>query len=139
MLAYPAKFTPCEEGGFTVTFRDVPEAITQGDDMDEARAMAADALESAMDFYLEDKRPVPAPSKARKGEELIALPVVVGAKVALLNQMLADRVRPVDLARAMNVPPQAVTRLLDTHYKTDIQTVANAFQAIGKRLDFSVV
>lgn len=32
LLAFPAAFTPDEEdGGFGVTFRDLPEAITQGD------------------------------------------------------------------------------------------------------------
>ena len=63
-MKYPATFTPAEEGGFVVTFRDIPESITQGDDEQEALFMATDALLSAMDFYFEDKRPVPAPSKA---------------------------------------------------------------------------
>lgn len=29
-MKYPATFTP-ETGGFVVTFRDIPEALTQGD------------------------------------------------------------------------------------------------------------
>ena len=41
-MYYPAKFTPAEEGGYVVTFRDIPEAITQGDDMTEAVEMAED-------------------------------------------------------------------------------------------------
>lgn len=36
MLAYPADFTPAEEGGFVVTFPDIPEAITEGDDEQDA-------------------------------------------------------------------------------------------------------
>jgi antitoxin HicB len=31
MHAYPAALSPNPDGGFTVTFRDVPEAITEGD------------------------------------------------------------------------------------------------------------
>ena len=100
--------------------------------------MADDARTVAIDFYLDDKRPVPAPSKAKRGEELISLPVVVSAKVALVNQMLVDRVRPADLARAMGVAPQQVTRLLDRRHKTDIQTVADALRALGHRLELSV-
>jgi antitoxin HicB len=43
--AYAATFEPTEKGGgFTVTFADVPEAITEGGSMADARAMAADAL-----------------------------------------------------------------------------------------------
>ena len=41
-MFYPAKFSPAEEGGFVVTFRDIPEAITQGDDMAEAQEISLD-------------------------------------------------------------------------------------------------
>ena len=67
-MYYPAKFTPAEEGGYVVTFRDIPEAITQGDDMTEAVEMAEDVLQSAMDFYFEDQRPAPLPSAPEEGE-----------------------------------------------------------------------
>jgi hypothetical protein len=36
MRAYPATLTPDPDGGFTVTFRDLPDAITEGDNRDEA-------------------------------------------------------------------------------------------------------
>lgn len=84
-MYYPAKFEPAEEGGFVVTFRDIPEAITQGDDEQEAIDMAKDALRSAMDFYLEDRRAVPLPSAVEPGEVLIELEPDVAAKVLLLN------------------------------------------------------
>ena len=48
MRGYPATLTPDANGGFTVTFRDVPEAITEGDSRDEALMRAEDALESAL-------------------------------------------------------------------------------------------
>lgn len=72
-LRYPAIFEAAPEGGFVVTFRDIPEAITQGDTEAEAMEMAEDALFSAMEFYLEDKRPVPLPSAALPGERLVTL------------------------------------------------------------------
>ncbi len=43
-LFYPAIFHRAEEGGFWVTFPDIPECMTQGEDMHEAYEMAADAL-----------------------------------------------------------------------------------------------
>lgn len=73
-MHFPARFTPEPDGGFSVTFRDVPEAITQGDTMEEAREMAADALRTAAEFYIEACRPLPTPSAPRDGEQLIALP-----------------------------------------------------------------
>ena len=43
-LFYPAIFHKAEEGGFWVTFPDIPECMTQGDNMDQAYEMAVDAL-----------------------------------------------------------------------------------------------
>ena len=87
-MYYPAQFTPAKEGGFVVTFRDLPEAITQGDNLTEAREMAVDVLLSTINFYLEEKYPVPLPSQAQEGEQLIKLPTAISAKVLLLNKML---------------------------------------------------
>mgnify|MGYP003661084976 CR=1 FL=1 len=57
--------------GFVVTFRDVPEAITQGDTFIEAVEMAQDALQTAMEFYDEDNKPRPKPSAAIHGDVMI--------------------------------------------------------------------
>jgi antitoxin HicB len=46
--AYPATLTPDPDGGFTITFRDVPEAITEGYSREEAVLRAEDGLESAL-------------------------------------------------------------------------------------------
>lgn len=43
-LFYPAIFHKAEEGGFWVSFPDIPECLTQGDNMQQAYEMAVDAL-----------------------------------------------------------------------------------------------
>lgn len=43
-LFYPAVFHKAEEDGFWVTFPDIPECMTQGDNMQDAYEMAVDAL-----------------------------------------------------------------------------------------------
>lgn len=138
MLQYPAHFEP-EGDGFAVTFRDIPEAITQGDTEAEALAMAADALLTSMDFYFEDRRAVPAPSPAQPGERLISLPASASAKVLLLNEVVASGIRPSDLARRMGTTPQEVNRVLNLHHTTKIDTLAAALAALGKRLELRVV
>lgn len=132
-MNYPATFTP-ETGGFVVTFRDIPEAITQGDDEADALEMARDVLLSAMDFYFEDKRPVPPPSAPLPGERMISLPLSVSAKVLLLNELINQGVRPSDLARRMGVKPQEINRVLDLGHATKIDTIAQAMAALGKTL-----
>jgi len=138
MFKFPARFAADPDGGYTVTFRDIPEAITQGDDLQEAQAMAVDALVTAMDFYFEDGRPVPAPSAAQDGEVAVALPPSIDAKVQLLNLFIASKKRPVDLAKSMGIKPQEVTRLLDLHHATKIDTLAAAFNALGYELELAV-
>lgn len=73
-MRYPAIFTRDDaDGGFIVTFRDIPEANTQGDTYEEALFMAKDALLVSMDFYFEDNRPVPPPSEDQIGDVIIEL------------------------------------------------------------------
>jgi antitoxin HicB len=133
-MKYPAEIKVSGHGRYIVTFRDIPEANTQADTEAEALAMAADALLTSIDFYFEDNRPVPAPSKARPGEHLVTLPLSVSAKVLLLNRMLKNEVRPADLARLMGVMPQEVTRLMNLKHNTKIDTVAQAISAMGFEL-----
>jgi antitoxin HicB len=139
MLRYPAKLKPTKEAGFVVTFRDIPEAITQGESIEDAMIQARDALQTALDFYFDDRREVPAPSKARRGERLIELPASVSAKVLLLNEMVRQRVRPADLARRLHTTPQEITRLTDVRHRTRIDSIAAALQALGKQLELRVI
>ena len=47
MISYTARFEPetnKQDGGFNVTFLDLPAVITQGDDEQHAREMALDGL-----------------------------------------------------------------------------------------------
>jgi antitoxin HicB len=138
-MRFPAKFTPAKEGGFVVTFPDIPEAITQGDNVEDALRHAADALESALDFYFEEGRRVPAPSRPKRGQRMIELPASVGAKVLLLNEMIAKKVRPAELARRLSVTPQEVTRLIDLRHTTKIDGIAEALKALGKTMEIRAV
>lgn len=138
MLKFPARFEPADEGGYAVTFRDIPEAVTQGDTPEEAQAMATDALLTAMGFYFEKRRAVPDPSRALEGEKLISLPTSASAKVALLNAMVESKTRPSDLARGMGMSPQDVRRILDLRHVTKIDTISAAFKALGLELDLRV-
>ena len=133
MQGYPVNLR--KDGKYIlVTFPDIPEAITQGDNREDALHHAADALETAMDFYFEDRRPVPTPSKPKPGQAVVELPPSVAAKVLLLNEMLRQKVRPAELARRMGTTPQEVNRLTNIRHTTRIDRVDTALRALGKRL-----
>ena len=58
-LFYPAIFHKAEEGGFWITFPDLPECITEGDDMEEAYNMAVDALGLTLTDRIKSKEELP--------------------------------------------------------------------------------
>ena len=136
-MRYPASIIH-DTDGWSVTFPDIPEAITCGNSFEEARENAADALESALDFYFDDRRAVPLPSKAKRNQQLIELSTSIAAKVLLLNEVVAQGIRPADLARRLNLPKSEMTRILDPGHATKIDTIAAAMVALGKRLELSV-
>ena len=55
-MKYSATFTKDKDSGFVVTFRGIPEAMTQGDIEEEAMAMAKYVLLDSINWYLEQKR-----------------------------------------------------------------------------------
>lgn len=138
MLRYPARITR-DGDGYVVSFPDIPEALTGGATREEAIDMAADALITAMDFYFEDRRSVPLPSAPKRGQVLIELPLGIAAKVYLLNEMLAQSEKPSALARKMGMRPQDMTRLLNLHHPTKIDTVSAAAAALGRRFELRLL
>jgi antitoxin HicB len=139
MLAYAATLTPDEEdGGFVVTFRDVPEAITQGDRLDEALYNAADALTVALDGYVEAGWTFPKPSPTRAGEHLVILPALVAAKLELYRRMCETGTTRVALARMIGIDERAVRRLLAYKHRSHIGQIETALAKLGKRLEISV-
>jgi antitoxin HicB len=137
-LGYPARVAP-DGKGYMISFPDIPEALTSGASRDQALALAADALTTAMDFYFEDRRAVPMPSTAKRGQVLVELPPSVAAKVLLLNEMVRQGTRNVDLARMMGVRPQEVNRLTNLRHPTKIDTIQSALRSLGRRLELRVV
>jgi antitoxin HicB len=136
MFLYPVTLKR-DEDGFFVTFKDIPEAITQGETEAEALAAARDALETALDFYFEDNRAVPLPSKPR--QPVVELPASLSAKILLLNEMIQQHVRPAELARRLKTTPQEVNRLTNVQHTSRIDGIAAALKALGKRLDMRTV
>ena len=63
-LFYPSIFHKAEEGGFWVSFPDIPECLTEGDNMRQAYEMASDALGLVISDKIKNKETLPTPSPA---------------------------------------------------------------------------
>ena len=65
-LFYPAIFHEAEEGGFWVSFPDLPECLTEGDDMQQAYEMAVDALGISLTSRKAEGETIPKPTEINK-------------------------------------------------------------------------
>ena len=61
-LFYPAFFHPTENNGFWISFPDLPECLTEGDDMTQAYEMAMDALGLCLESRISEGESLPTPS-----------------------------------------------------------------------------
>jgi antitoxin HicB len=134
MRAYPAALTPDPDGGFTVTFRDVPEAITEGDSREEAVLRAEDALESALAMYIAARESLPRPSELQPDEVMVPLSTLGMAKTALYEAMRQQGVGRAELARRLRWHLPQVARLLDLRHASRMEHVEAALAALGLRL-----
>lgn len=62
-LFYPAIFHKAEEGGYWITFPDLPECMTQGENLQHAYEMAFDALGLAITSREVENEEIPFPSE----------------------------------------------------------------------------
>ena len=138
-FTYPVTLTPDKiDGGYVVTCRDLPEAITQGNSVKECLEEAADCLEEAIAARIDDGLDIPIPSKPRKGEERISVPLQTAIKADLYLAMKEAGISKVELARQLHMHEKEVRRILDPHHGTKLPTMERALSALGKRAELYV-
>ena len=59
VLNFTVVMTPDETGGYVVTCPALPGLVTEGDTLEEARSMAADAIRGYLESLLMDGEPIP--------------------------------------------------------------------------------
>jgi antitoxin HicB len=129
---YAAIFEPTERaGGYVVSFPDVPEAITEGDSMADARLQAEDALGVTLLTYLELGRPLPEPKA--EGIMIAPEPETV-AKIAVIETFRAAHISRTELARRMGKDEKEARRVLDPDTATKLPMLKLALSAMGQRM-----
>ena len=136
-MFYPVTLTKDSNGTVLVRFPDVPEAVTFGDTKEEALHRAVDALLTAFDAYMKDRRDIPAPSES-KGKIGIEVPALDASKVSLYQAMRERRVNKSELARRLHWHLPQVDRVLQVRHGSQLEQLEAAFAAIGKRLNIVV-
>ena len=82
-FAYPAVFKRDEDERLVVSFPDFPTAHTDGADANEAMEEAIDCLGGGIAFAMADKADMPKPSRLKRGQKLVPVPLWIVGKLAL--------------------------------------------------------
>jgi antitoxin HicB len=135
---FPVTLTPQPEGGFVVTFPDVPEAITQGEDEDESLLYAVDALETALSFYVDQRAHLPLPSAPKPGQITVRPSALECAKLGVYRAMTEQGVRKAELARRLGWHLPQVDRLFDLRHASRLDQIESAARALGRHIEIRV-
>jgi antitoxin HicB len=135
-MRYAVTLSADDNGTILVATPDIPEAATFGEDRDDALARAVDAIETAIIGRIAAREDVPLPMS--RGVDSVALSALSAAKVELYRAMRSDSVGKAELARRLGVALPQVDRLLDLRRKSRLDSLVDAFAALGRTLDIVV-
>ena len=137
-FVFYAEFEPGDKRGIVVSFPDVPEAVTQGDDLADARMQAEEALGLALLTY--PQRGLALPRAKARGRNLkpVAVAPHVAAKLAVLEAFRAASITKAELARRLGRDEKEVRRILDPRHSTKLPALTEALHALGHRLVVAV-
>ena len=136
---YAVKLTADKkDGGYVVTCRDLPEAITQGETIEDAVSEAADALEEAIGARIDDEREIPAPSATKRGEHLVSVPSAMAFKAAVYLAVREAGISNSELARRLRLDEKEARRILDPHHPTKLPRIEAALSVLGRRVELAL-
>lgn len=130
---FNAVLEPQKEGGFTVCFPDLPEAITEGKTEEEALDNASKVLTLTLDGRMDDGEIIPEPMH-QGGVMVYPSPLCQSAILMRKSRMN----RPLsDIAKTLQTSWTAAKRLENPHHATNIKQIDKAAAIFGKRLVLS--
>ena len=133
-FSYPATLHRDAKRRIVVGFPDLPEAHTDGRNMAEALEEAIDCLGSTVAFRIAERATIPAPSRPKRGQRMIPVPLWIAGKLALYLTMTEQRVSNSELARRLGVRETVIRRMLDPAHDTRSEKIQAALEALGKRI-----
>ncbi len=122
------------EGTVIVSFRDLPEAITEGKNRADALAQGVDCLDAALLFRLKEGSPIPEPSPLQRGEVAVPASPAVAAKAAFIRTFGEAGLTRVALATRIGVAETEVRRMLDPDHGTKIDRLNAGMRGLGRAL-----
>lgn len=138
IFAFPADLEESFSGTVIVSFPDLPEALTEGADVAEAVARAADCLEEAIAARMVNREDIPEPSRNRAGKIIVMLPAATAAKAALYVAMREAGISNVALGRRIGVDERQIRRLIDPRHRSNLADIDRALMSLDRRLEIDL-
>ncbi|MBI5178188.1 MAG: type II toxin-antitoxin system HicB family antitoxin [Nitrospinae bacterium] len=129
-IMYPANIVKGEDGIYTVTFPDFPEAVTDGATLEEALHNASEALTLTLEGRMEEGMEIPSPKE--RGRHLVAPAARVQS--AVLLKMARGKRTVAEIARALGTSWPAAQKLEDPRHSPTLKQLEKAAAAMGKKL-----
>jgi antitoxin HicB len=136
---YGARIETDESGDHFVVVRDLPEVQTSGDTVDEAFALAAEAIKVAVSARIDHEESLGPPSAVAPGEIAITLPLRLAAKATVYVLWRDAKISKSELARRMGRSETEARRILDPYHGTKLDQIEAAAAALGAELAIDVV
>lgn len=132
-MFYGVKIKKLDNGNFQVSCRDLPEFVSEHENLEEAKRFASDFVPGSMVMsYRKKKKAIPLPSKPRKGEFAYYIPAKVQAKILFWNFMMEHGLKIADVARKLGIAHSEAARLVDlTKDSASIDSVESALMKLG--------
>jgi antitoxin HicB len=127
-----------QNGWWLVRFPGIPEALTEGEKQEEARASALDCVITALEGYMKAGKPLPRQGAGHSGPDRAVLPSLVTAKLAVYETMRARGWSKVKLARELGVPENSVRRLLDLNHRSQMWIIDEALAKMNAELSIDL-
>jgi antitoxin HicB len=123
-----------DNGWWLVRFPGIPEALTEGETKEEARANARDCVIAALEGYMKSSKRLPRAGVGHSGTDRAVLPLLVTAKLAVYETMRARGWSKVRLAKELRMPENSVRRLLDLHDSSHMWIIDEALAKMNAEL-----
>lgn len=134
---FPVTIEPGDDWGYVVTYPDISFAVTQGDNLEDAKIQAADCLDEAIAAMITNSWDIPFPSEIAEFNVSVSLPLA--AKAYLYLALREVDIQQKDLEEQLNWNSGTIAQLLDPKQETDFDRIETVLAVLGKKLNLELV
>ena len=136
---FPINFNLQDEGGFLVTFPDFPEAITQGETIEECLLEAKDCLEEALALRIDEKLEIPLPSNNDKNQYKVSPSLEIVLKLLMYLSIKESQLTSQELADKLNLDQKSLEKITNPRHHIELSIFEKILHILGKDISVELI